>query len=297
MRKLKLIYNPHSGDKAFVDFLDDCVRILQTGKYEVHLFRTMKKGDISRHIAKMPKDFYDAVVVAGGDGTLNVVVNALLKNSHDIPIGIIPCGTANDFASNIKLPTDIELAAKVIAKGNITTADVGLVGKDYFINVCGAGFLTNISQNMDGDIKNFLGKLAYYIKGISQIPSFVPLNVRITNSKGSFEQDIYLFIVLNSTGTGGFENLAPDAAIDDGLFDFIGIKAMPMLDLAKIMLKVLSGEYLNDPNVIYFQDNYVKVEPLFTDNEYLETDIDGEAGPNLPIEIINIKEKIRIFTV
>lgn len=297
MKKLKLIYNPFSGDKSFPSFLDECVTILQSGGYEVHLFRSIQNGDIKKHIAGMPKDFYDVIAVSGGDGTINIVLNALLKNGHDIPLGIIPSGTANDFASYLKLPRDAEQAAEIITKGKITNVDVGLVGSEYFINVCGAGFLTNISQNIDNDIKNFLGKFAYYLKGIGQIPNFTPLSVQITNSQTSFQEDIYLFIVLNSSGTGGFEKLSPDASINDGKFDFIALKSMPILDIAKVILKLISGDHLSDPNIIYFQDSYIKVEPLFQDEQYLETDIDGEAGPNMPIEIIALKDKIKVFGI
>lgn len=297
MKKLKLIYNPFSGDKSFIEFLDDCVKILQSGGYEVHLFRSMEIGDIQQHINDMPKEFYDAVIVSGGDGTINTVINAMLKNQHDIPLGIIPCGTANDFATSFGIPNDIEAASKIIVENNLKSVDIGMVGKDYFVNVCGAGFLTNISQNMGMDeTKSFLGKFAYYIKGISQIANLTPLNVRITNSTESFTDDIYLFIVLNSRGAGGFENLSPDSLINDGLFEFIAFRSMPILEMAKLMIKAFSGEFLKDPNIIYFQDNYIKVEPLSVDEQYLETDIDGEPGPHLPVEIVNIKEKLRIFS-
>ncbi|MDR2904156.1 MAG: YegS/Rv2252/BmrU family lipid kinase [Clostridiales bacterium] len=295
MKKLKLIYNPFSGDRSFPAFLDECIVIFQGAGSEVHPFRSMQHGDIAAHIADMPKAVYDAVVVSGGDGTVNIVLNALLKNGHAVPLGIIPSGTANDFASYLKLPKDIEQAAETIARGNTMPIDVGRVGSEYFINVCGAGFLTNISQTVDHNIKNLLGKFAYYLKGLGQLPSFTPLSVRITNSTETFQTDIYFFIVLNSAGTGGFENLSPSAAVNDGLFDFIALKSMPLIDGAKILLKLPSGDHLNDPNIIYFQDRYIKVEPLFDDETYMETDIDGEAGPHLPIEIAVLKSKINVF--
>ena len=295
MKKLKLIYNPLSGDGSFADYIDECVAALQNGGYETHLFRCSGNHPIADHIAAMEPGYYDAVAVSGGDGTLNVVLNALLKHGHNLPLGIIPSGTANDFASYLKIPKDAEQAAAIIADGHTMAVDVGLANNNYFINVCGAGFLTNISQTIDGDIKNLLGKFAYYLKGIGQLPNFTPLKIRITSSAITMEDEIYLFLVLNSAGTGGFDKLVPFAAIDDGQFDFVAFKAMPLMDLAKMMLKLFSGEYLSDPNILYFRDSYIKVEPLFDNPTYLETDIDGEAGPYMPVEIKNIPKHIQVF--
>jgi YegS/Rv2252/BmrU family lipid kinase len=295
MKKLKLIYNPASGDKTFADSLDECVAVFQSAGFETHLFRSARKGDIETHIAEMPNSFYDAVVVSGGDGTVNIALNALLKNKHDAPLGIIPSGTANDFARAGGIPASPADAAELIAHGSALPSDVGLVGDKYFLNVCGAGFLTNISQTVDDNIKLIFGKLAYYMKGIAQLPNFSPLRVRVTNSSRSFEDDVFLFVILNSGGVGGFDNVLPGARVDDGMFDFIALRQAPFIDIARSIIKTLSRGRLNDPGIIYFKDNYIKVEPLFDDERYLETDVDGESGPLMPIEVVCLPGKINIF--
>ena len=127
MKKLKLIYNPYSGDKTFKFDLDIYVTNLQEAGYEVHMFRTIKKGDIENHLKEVPKDFYDAFIIAGGDGTINIVVNSLMKYGlNHIPIAIIPVGTANDFARFLKLPKEPDDACKIIANNNTIPVDVGL---------------------------------------------------------------------------------------------------------------------------------------------------------------------------
>ena len=98
MKKLKLIYNPFSGNKSFKFDLDVCIGIFQEGGYEVHPFRTLHPGDIDEHIATMDPN-YDVVVASGGDGTVNIVINAMMRRGLHIPLGIIPSGTANDFAT------------------------------------------------------------------------------------------------------------------------------------------------------------------------------------------------------
>ena len=98
MKKLKLFYNPFSGNKSFKFDLDVCIGIFQEGGYEVHPFRTLHPGDIDTHIATMDPN-YDIIVASGGDGTVNIVLNAMMRRGLHIPLGIIPSGTANDFAT------------------------------------------------------------------------------------------------------------------------------------------------------------------------------------------------------
>lgn len=296
MKKLKLIYNPFSGDKSFKFDLDVCIRIFQENNFDVHVFRAIKTGDIENHISIMDTN-YDVIVVSGGDGTVNLVVNSLMKRNLNIPLGIIPSGTANDFATFLNLKSgDIESCCKAIVNNQPLKIDIGLVnGETYFINVCGGGLLSNISQHIDNNFKNTLGTLAYYLKGIEQIPNFSPIPLKISNSNNTIEENVYLFLVLNSAGAGSFGKLAPTASISDGYFDFVAVKAKPVYELAVLFIKILRGEHINDPNIIYFRDNFVKIECLKEGTNYAETNIDGEAGPLMPIEIKLIHNAISVF--
>ena len=302
LKKLLLIYNPASGDGNFRENLDDCAEVFQRHGYLVNLFRTNLRSGITSQVETLIShgDFkdLDAIVVAGGDGTVNRVVNAIMRSGCEAPLGIISAGTANDFARFIGMPTNITAACEVIAARNLTRVDLGQVnGKEYFINVCAAGMLTNISHYVDQDLKNRFGKLAYYIKGIEQIPSFVPLRFRITTSHEVFEEEIYFFFILNSAGTGGFDRLSPAASPDDGLFDFVGFRAFPIIELPALFIKVLAGDYLDDRRILFLRDNFFRVEYIHppSDSLLMQTDIDGELGPQLPIEVRNIPGALRIF--
>lgn len=296
MKKLKLIYNPYSGDKTFKDNLDCSINIFQESGYEVHVFRTIKQGDINEHIRKMEKDKYDAIVISGGDGTINILINALMKYGlNNIPIGIIPSGTANDFASFLDMPTNIEECCRIICKNNIQDVDIGHINDKYFINVCCGGLFSNVSQSIDKTFKDILGKVGYYIKGIEQLQNFTPMKMRITNSKEVIEDTLNLFLVLNTSGTGGIQRLSPDASINDGLFDFVGFRNVSIPKLTGLVIKFFKGEYLDDDRIIFFKDNYIKVENLSEETNFLETDIDGELGPEMPVEIKNLHGAIKVF--
>ena len=166
MKKLKLFYNPFSGNKSFKFDLDVCIGIFQEGGYEVHPFRTLHPGDIDTHIATMDPN-YDIIVASGGDGTVNIVLNAMMRRGLHIPLGIIPSGTANDFATYLGFKSgEVEDVCRTIVSTKPVDIDLGLVNDSiFFINVCAGGFFTNVSQIVDKDVKNALGSLSYYLKG------------------------------------------------------------------------------------------------------------------------------------
>lgn len=294
MKKCKLIYNPHSGSKTFKFDLDICFSMFQKAGYEVHVFRTIEKGDIRQHIFEMDKN-YDLVVVSGGDGTINIVVNALIERGLDIPLGVIPSGTANDFATFLGLKTgSVEEACHVIVTEKPKKIDIGVANGQCFINVCAGGLFTNVSQNVDKDLKYALGSFSYYIKGIEQLANFRKIPFRITTEKEVIEEDLYLFLVLNSAGTGGFNHIAPSASITDGMFDFVGIKAKPVIELPILFLKIFNGEFVKDSGVLYLKQKYFKIECLDKKLSQ-EVTVDGEKGSDMPIEISVLPRRLAIF--
>lgn len=296
MKKLKLIYNPFSGNKSFKNELDTCLSVFQEGGYEVHPFRTLHPGDIDEHIANMDPN-YDIVVASGGDGTVNIVINALLKRGLHIPLGIIPSGTANDFATYLGFKTGkVEDACRTIVSTEPVDIDLGLVNDSiYFINVCAGGFFTNVSQTVDKDIKNALGSLSYYLKGVEQLPQFRKIPFRITTSKEVIEEDLYFYMIMNSAGTGGFTNLSPEASVTDGEFEFIAIKGKPLLEMPPVLMKMVTGEHIHDKHVLYLKDTYFKIECLDPDFKIMESTVDGELGPDMPFDIKVVPKAIPVF--
>lgn len=294
MKKLKLIYNPYSGDKTFKFDLDICLKKLQSSGYEVHLFRSIEKGDVDEHLKNIPKNLYDAFIISGGDGSINIFINSIMKYSlNHIPIGIIPSGTANDFASFLKLPKTPEEACEIITEGNIDKVDVGLVNEKYFINVCAGGLFSNVGDIIDKNFKETFGKFAYYIKAIEQMHNYKPINLKIKNSKETIEDKFDLFLVLNSTGAGSIEKLSPTASISDGMFDFVGFRNVGIANIPSLAIKFLKGDYLEHDKIVFFKDKEIYIECT---SEHLHSDIDGERGPKLPIKIRNIQNAVKIFT-
>lgn len=289
MKRAKLIYNPNSGDKSFKNKLDTVIDKLQKGGYEITPYRTSSIDGIYENISASKR--YDCILVAGGDGTINHVVNAMVQHNINVPLGIFPFGTANDFAAHLRLTKNVSEICKVILEGKTTDICLGKVNERYFVNVAAAGLLTDISQKIDINMKNTLGKMAYYIKGIEKLPEFKPIAITIKNAGKVTKEKLFLFVILNGSMAGGF-TLAPDSTADDETLNFIGVKTSNIIDLLNLFIKMLRGDHLESNNVIYLKGKEFIIEC----DENLETDIDGEIGPEFPLHIRLSSKKLKVFT-
>ena len=126
MKKVKFIYNPYSGENAILEELDEVIRIHQEAGYAVVPYRINRDVDVIDAFDDVKNENYHYILIAGGDGTVDSVVNAMAKWGISIPIAILPVGTANDFAKFLKIPFDIKKACKQILTSDVTTVDLGL---------------------------------------------------------------------------------------------------------------------------------------------------------------------------
>lgn len=292
MKKVKLIYNPYSGENLIVSKLDAVINIHQQAGYVIVPYRIKKDRSILDALIDIKDGDYSYILVAGGDGTVDSVVNAMAKSGISLPIGILPVGTANDFAKFLGIPFDISKACKQIINSNVTTVDLGSINDKYFVNVASTGLFTDVSQKTDVNLKNTIGKLAYYLKGLEELPNFRRLKVKIKSKDTFFEGEMYFLLVFNGKTAGNF-NLATKADATDGRLDVIVFKAIPIYELIPLFIKVLRGEHLESENVLYF-----KADNLFIEcNEDIVTDIDGEKGPEFPLQIKCIKGGLKILGV
>lgn len=292
---VQLIYNPMAGARVFLTKLDYFLEVFQSRGYEVRIRRTQDSNDFSNYLAGIDLTDCQAIIVAGGDGSVNKVVNSMMKNNIDLPLGVIPAGTANDFAKHLGIPFNISESIEMLSEMNVRAIDVGKVNDQYFVNVCCGGFFTNISQNIDIELKNTLGKLAYYIKGVQQLPKFKRIRFKIDTGKEVIDDYFYLFLLLNGSSAGGFNKLGYDALIDDGYMDFVGIKETPVNYLPILFGKIITGEHLEDKNVLFFQSNKLSIECLEGLDVFEESDIDGEKGPNFPLHIEVFRRKLKVI--
>lgn len=289
MKKVKLLYNPKAGDKKISLKLDLIFEKYQNAGYLVEPFRLGDSLDLDIAFSKI--DEYDHVLIAGGDGTIDIAVNYMKKNDINLPVGILPTGTANDFAKVIGMPLNLNDALDKILDSDAKKIDLGKINDQYFINIAGAGMFTEVSQKTNVYLKSSLGRLAYILKGVEDAVNPKAYNVKIKSKEFSYSGEIYIIIVLNGR-TAGNINLLSDSYIDDGLLDVIVIKAMPVKRTISILFDILTGSDINNhPEVACFKTKEIYIEG----DDAITTDIDGETGPGLPLlikceaEALNIK--------
>jgi YegS/Rv2252/BmrU family lipid kinase len=230
-------------------------------------------------------------LVAGGDGTVDTVVNHMKNLDINIPIAVLPTGTANDFAKFLGIPHDVGLACEQILNSEPRNLDIGKINDKYFVNVASTGLFTDISQKTSVTLKNTMGKLAYYVKGIEQLPNFKKLKIKVESQEVQYDGDMYLMLIFNGQTAGNLK-FAYKAELDDGFLDVIIIKAGTIKDMVALLIKMLRGEHLESAhNLIYFKTDKVYVEC----HEDIVTDIDGERGPDFPLTIECIKGGIQVL--
>ena len=288
--KVKFIYNPYSGENLILSKLDKVISLHQEAGYTIVPYRITAGEDVGVALNDIKDGNYKYILIAGGDGTVDSVVNAMAKSGISLPIGILPVGTANDFSKFLGMPSDVEEACKQILSSEVKSVDLGSINDKYFVNVASTGLFTDVSQKTDVNLKNTIGKLAYYLKGLEELPNFRKLHVNILSKEVEFDGEMYLLLVFNGATAGNF-NLATRADACDGLLDIIMFKAVQIYELLPLFIKVLKGEHLDSNKVLYFKTDYLRVEC----HEDIVTDIDGEKGPDFPLEIKCIKGGLKIL--
>lgn len=280
MKRVKFIYNPFSGENTIISDIDKIIMVHQKYGFFVEPYRVSYESPVDNAFDDLD-DSFRYVLTAGGDGTVDSVVNCMKKKNVDLPIAILPTGTANDFAKFIGMSEDVEEACNQILTSEVKEVDLGRINDKYFINVASFGLFTDVSQKTDINLKNTIGKLAYYLKGIEQLPNFKKLKIDVSSEEGSFNGEMYLMLIFNGQTAGNLK-FAYKSKLNDGLLDIIIIKAGMIKDMINLLFEMLRGEHLNNSKgLLYFKTNDVVINC----SEDIVTDIDGERGPDFPLRI------------
>ena len=289
--KVLLFYNAYSGNGMFKSNLDHMIEKCQNKGLQVLAIRAQMGVQIDKALEGIDQSEFDRIIACGGDGTLNICVNSMIRNDIHLPLGILPAGTANDFAYYFELPSDIEKAMDIALGEKTTKADVGKVNGKYFINVAALGNMVDVSQKTDPYVKNAIGPLAYYLKAATELNQVHPINVKMTTPEQVFEEEIFFMTVCNGESAGGFRKLSPSSKMNDGKLDVIAFRKMPWLEFGPLLMEVINGRHPENKNVLYFQTPRLVIES----DEDIPTDIDGEHGEKLPLHFDVLKQRLDVF--
>ena len=294
MKKLLLILNPCSGKKKACRALAGIVNIFNRGGYDVTVYTTACRGDATRVVAQRAPEF-DLVVCAGGDGTFNETVSGLLGGGHTTPLGYIPAGSTNDFASSLHLSKELLQAARDIVEGAPRKLDVGRFNDRYFSYVASFGAFTRASYATPQNVKNALGHLAYILGGIKELTNISSRHLRFTLDDGRVLEDDYIFgAISNSTSVAGVLTLSEELVdMNDGVFELLLVRRPnSLLELNDCVLALTTQDY-HTPMLTFTSARMVEIEAP----ESMDWTLDGEREPGCAhCTATNLHDAIRIIT-
>ncbi|MDY2685068.1 MAG: YegS/Rv2252/BmrU family lipid kinase [Selenomonadaceae bacterium] len=290
MKKFVLAYNPVSGHAEFKRRLDAFIAAFQKRGAMVIPYRTKRENqDFDQFVAEANPD---GILAAGGDGTVHILANLMLHGRIDLPLGIIGSGTSNDFATNLHLNDDLGQYLDSICEGITRPVDLGRVGEEYFVNVVSAGMMTGIAHEVNARLKNALGKMAYYLRGIGELPRMHSFPMHLVADGRAYDMDAFLFLIINSATVGSMRDVAAAARVDDGMLDFLAVKRGSAMGVAALTADLFQGKPVDQrSSVLHVQARTFDISA----EEPLTSDLDGEIGPQLPLHVETVPHALEIF--
>lgn len=224
-----------NGKGANNDVLRSAIGVMRDEGYTLHIRVTWEHGDAARFVDEAIELGVETVIAGGGDGTINEVATALAQRSPATrpALGILPLGTANDFATSIGIPLELDKALQLAMVGRDVDIDLVEVNKSaFFINMATGGFGTRITTETPEKLKAALGGISYFIHGLLRIDTLKPERCEIRGEDFSWQGDALVIGIGNGRQAGGGQQLCPQALINDGLLDlriFTGEELLPAL--------------------------------------------------------------------
>lgn len=296
MQKLLFIFNPHSGKGQIKNNLLDIIDIFTRAGYDVTARPTQAPMDAYEYIRRNCDEF-DRLVVSGGDGTLNEAVKGLMTFDKDkrIPIGYIPAGTTNDFASTLNIPKNMLDSAYIAVHGSEFKCDTGRFCDRTFNYVAGFGAFTDVSYDTPQGTKNAFGSMAYLLEGIKRLSSLPSYNVKIKYDGGEMEEQVFLCLVMNSTSIAGIHNKQRllDVNLSDGLFEMLVFRQPTnILEIQNVLTGLMKGDASCDGYAVIKSSHFE-----FECRENIKWTLDGEYGGDPAQAVIDVLPSAMTYIV
>lgn len=283
---VSLIINPAAGNKAYRSLRG----IEEMLKEEVSFTTcvTQKKGDAFAFAQRPPKS--DLIIVAGGDGTFNEVINGLLSSGEEIPLAFLPLGTTNVLAKELGIPEEIKKAVALAITGIPKKISLGRINKRFFSLMAGIGFdgeaVFRVKNNL---IKRISGKGAYILSGTKTLIRYNPSIIKVRTSKGEFEG--YSAVIGKASCYGGYFQVTPEAKLTEPLLDLCLFKGRARSDMIRYINGVIKKRHLNFEDVMY--GKFSELEVTSTDTVHIQ--IDGDYFGTLPAEIDVVPDAVSLI--
>jgi diacylglycerol kinase (ATP) len=286
---VSLIVNPSAGNKAHRSIHE--IEALIRKKAALKTFVTSKKGDAAE-FAKKSHDT-DRIIVSGGDGTFNEVLNGLLSAEDSlsgVPLALIPTGTANVLAKELQIPEDLKKAAELAITGTARKISLGRINGRYFTLMAGIGFdgetVLNVKRGM---LKIISVKASHISAGLKILMQYDPSPITIKTPER--ELTGYSVIIGNARKYGGHFSVTPDASITEPLLDVCVFKGRSRIGLLRFIIGVLRGAHLNSDDVSYLKTTEAEI----VSDGVVHVQTDGDYFGTLPARVDAVRDAVSII--
>ena len=292
MKKMLFVINPYAGMRKANRYLLDMISIFNRGGYQVDVHITEAPGDAQTVVSQRAGEV-DLVVCCGGDGTFNEAVSGLLHSGVDIPMGYIPAGSTNDFATSLDLAMDPVKAAQRLVTGQPEYFDVGSFNGRHFTYVASFGAFTKASYETPQNVKNALGHAAYILGGIQELSQLrSKVHMRLELDGEVLEDDFIFGAICNSTSMGGILKLDPKQVdLQDGLFEVLLVRFPQDITEVGECIQAVQKQTYNCKMMTFRSAKTIKI----TAEPNTAWTLDGEMDPGAEeIQIDNLYHAIRL---
>ena len=292
MKSAALVVNARSrtGERAFEEALD---RLVSLGVEVGARFPVRDPARLAEAVKRAVLEGYDPIILGGGDGSVSSTVDFLAH--HHSTLGLLPLGTANDFARTLEIPTDLGEACENIARGNVVDVDLGLAGENYYVNVASVGLSVEATRALSPFLKKNIGPLAYPVAALKAFVKHKPFVGRLAFPDGDHAPVEYGRLLQVAVGNGRFYGggmiVAPGSGMDDGLLDVYAIVLGRPRDLFGVARYLRSGDFVKSESVDHFRTSRVVLE---TEPE-LSVNVDGELVARTPEEFSVAPNALRVI--
>jgi diacylglycerol kinase (ATP) len=287
-----VILNPAAGSAKNADGIRKQLEALNP----VAVYVTNKKGQAAGFARKAIQHKCDYIIAAGGDGTLNEVINGIANHGKDVRIGLLPLGTGNDFARSLRLPTTLDENIEILKAGKTRAIDLVRVRSDrvrYFVNVSAGGFSGLVNEKLTPAMKRTWGPLAYVRSAAAALPELHGYKTQVELSDGEkLTVDLYNMIVANGSFVAGGLPVAPDADPSDGLLDVVMIPKRSTAEMVLLAAQIVIGNHLGSQSVLFRRTPRLKVHS----RPGMWFNADGELVGNQPAVFEIIPRALRFVT-
>lgn len=291
-KKLLFIFNPNAGKGKIRGNVSGILDIMTKAGYEVTAYPTQKKGDGHDRVFRKGH-CYDLIVCAGGDGTMDEVVSGVIESGCAVPIGYIPTGSTNDFASSLQIPKDILRSAQIAVSGRRFVCDIGVFQNRHFVYVAAFGAFTEVSYGTSQGMKNNLGHFAYILSSVPALAQIKAYEINISVDDELFDGEFIYGMVTNSESVGGVKGITGrQIDLQDGLFEVTLVRRPKNpSELASIVTSLLAGETSTE-KLIFRKASHV----VFHFHQETSWTLDGEYGGTYKtVEITNAHGAVEIM--